>query len=188
MSTGGWMNLGRDQSVNSTMSLRGDLTTQFDENNQIKAGFQFTYDDLDINSGTYSPSMSTWTRSMIYHVYPYRIGAFVQDKLEFQGFIANLGVRFDYSNPNGEYYSLSTYDALYGQGLGKSLELNAPKERQNRRSMSAPESGYPIPSPKIQTLFQLRSLCVRAVLLDAFPSATGIERPGHVYGQSEHGA
>ena len=51
-STGGWMNLGRDQSVNSTTTLRGDLTTQFDENNQIKTGFQFTYDDLDINSGT----------------------------------------------------------------------------------------------------------------------------------------
>jgi outer membrane receptor protein involved in Fe transport len=145
MSTGGWMNLGRDQSSNSTMSLRGDLTTQFDENNQIKAGFQFTYDDLDINSGTYSPSMSTWTRSMIYHVYPYRIGAFLQDKLEFEGFIANLGVRLDYSNPNGEYYSLSTYDALYGQGLGKSLEQNAPKERAESQVYVSPRIGISHP-------------------------------------------
>lgn len=153
MSTGGWMNLGRDQSVNSTMSLRGDLTTQFDENNQIKAGFQFTYDDLDINSGTYSPSMSTWTRSMIYHVYPYRIGAFVQDKLEFEGFIANLGVRFDYSNPNGEYYSLSTYDALYGQGLGTSLEQNAPKERAESQLYVSPRIGISHPITEDSKLY-----------------------------------
>jgi hypothetical protein len=83
MSTGGWMNLGRDQSVNSTTTLRFSLTSQLDQDNQIKAGFQFSYDDLNINSGTYSPSMSTWTRSLKYHVFPYRLGVFAQDKLEF---------------------------------------------------------------------------------------------------------
>ncbi len=41
-SMGGWMNLGRDQSVNSTNSLRFALTKQVDNQNQVKAGFQFT--------------------------------------------------------------------------------------------------------------------------------------------------
>ena len=103
MSMGGWMNLGRDQSVNSTTSLLLSITSQFDENNQIKSGFQFYYNDYNINSGTYSPSMSTWTRSLQYHIFPYRFGAYAQDKLEFQGFIANVGVRLDYSNPNTDY-------------------------------------------------------------------------------------
>jgi outer membrane receptor protein involved in Fe transport len=152
-STGGWMNLGRDQSVNSTTSLRADLTTQVNENNQVKAGFQFAYDDLDINSGTFSPSMSTWTRSMIYHVYPYRIGAFVQDKLEFQGFIANLGVRFDYSNPNGDYYTLGAYDLFYGQGQGNTIEQNAPKERAEAKTYISPRIGISHPITEDSKLY-----------------------------------
>ena len=153
MSTGGWMNLGRDQSVNSTTSLRADLTTQFDENNQIKAGLQLAYDDLNINSGTYSPSMSTWTRSMIYHVYPYRIGAFLQDKLEFQGFIANIGARLDYSNPNGDYYTLDQYSMFYSQGTGNTLEQNAPKERAEAKTYISPRIGISHPITEDSKLY-----------------------------------
>ena len=153
MSTGGWMNLGRDQSVNSTTTLRAHLTTQFNENNQVKAGFQLAYDDLDINSGTYSPSMSTWTRSMIYHVFPYRIGAFVQDKLEFQGFIANIGVRLDYSNPNGDYYQLGTYDLFYSQGLGNTIEQKAPKERALSQTYVSPRIGISHPITEDSKLY-----------------------------------
>ena len=153
MSTGGWMNLGRDKSVNSTTTLRGDLTTQFDEHNQVKAGFRFVYDDLNINSGTYSPSMSTWTRSMIYHVYPYRLGAFVQDKLEFQGFIANIGVRLDYTNPNSDYYNLSTYDPLFSQGLGNTLEVSAPKQKAESQTYISPRLGISHPITENSKLY-----------------------------------
>jgi len=153
MSMGGWMNLGRDQSVNSTTSLRLSLTTQLDQNNQVKAGFQFTYDDLDINSGTYSPSMSTWTRSMVYHVFPYRLGAYVQDKLEFHGFIANLGVRFDYSDPNGDYFDIGPYDPLLSQGLGKQIEQVAPKKRASAESYFSPRLGISHPITENSKLY-----------------------------------
>lgn len=153
MSTGGWMNLGRDQSVNSTTSLRADMTTQIGQNNQVKTGFQLAYDDLDINSGTYSPSMSTWTRSMIYHVYPYRIGAYVQDKLEFQGFIANIGVRLDYSNPNSDFYNLGAYDLFYSQGLGKTIEQNAPREKAQTRTYISPRIGISHPITEDSKLY-----------------------------------
>ncbi len=153
MSTGGWMNLGRDQSVNSTTTLRADLTTQYNENNQVKAGFQLAYDDLDINSGTYSPSMSTWTRSMIYHVYPYRFGGFLQDKLEFQGFIANIGLRMDYSNPNSNYYNLTTYDPLYSQGLGNTIEQAAPTEKAASQTYFSPRIGISHPITEDSKLY-----------------------------------
>lgn len=153
MSTGGWMNLGRDQSVNSTLSIRFSLTSQIDKYNQVKAGFQYTYDDLDINSGTYSPSMSTWTRSMKYHVFPYRIGGFAQDKLEFEGFIANLGVRIDYSNPNGSYYDLGQYDMLYSQGLGNQIEQNASKVKADAEFYVSPRLGISHPITENSKLY-----------------------------------
>ena len=171
-STGGWMNLGRDQSVNSTTSLRADLTTQFDENNQVKAGFQFSYDDLDINSGTYSPSMSTWTRSMIYHVYPYRIGAFVQDKLEFQGFIANLGVRLDYSNPNSSTTILATMISCSARGWAKRSKSRRPKhEAESQIVYQPPAWDFPPDHRELQAVFQLRALCLGTFVLVAVPIA-----------------
>jgi outer membrane receptor protein involved in Fe transport len=153
MSTGGWMNLGRDQSVNSSTSLRFSITSQVDQDNQVKAGFQFTYDDLNINSGTYSPSMTTWTRSMTYHVFPYRLGVYAQDKLEFQGFIANIGVRLDYSHPNGEYYDLDLYDPLFSQGLGKQIEENAPKEKAEAEFYISPRLGISHPITENSKLY-----------------------------------
>jgi len=153
MSTGGWMNLGRDQSVNSTLSLRFSMTSQIDKYNQVKAGFQYTYDDLDINSGTYSPSMSTWTRSMKYHVFPYRFGGFVQDKIEFEGFIANLGVRLDYSNPNSNYFDLGQFDPLYGQGLGTQIEQNATKVKADAELYFSPRLGISHPITENSKLY-----------------------------------
>jgi outer membrane receptor protein involved in Fe transport len=153
MSMGGWMNLGRDQSVNSSNSLRVSVTSQLDRDNQIKAGLQFTYDDLNINSGTYSPSMSTWTRSMIYHVFPYRLAVYGQDKLEFQGFIANIGVRLDYSNPHSNYFDLGIYDPLYSQGLGNQIEQNAPKEKAKATFYVSPRLGVSHPITENSKLY-----------------------------------
>lgn len=122
MSLGGWMNLGRDNSINSTTTLKYDLTTQFNSENQIKAGINFVYNDYNIKSSTQSPSMSTWTRSMIYHIFPYRLGIYAQDKLEYQGFVANLGLRLDYSDANSDMYVLDQYDKNLQSGYGNSLE------------------------------------------------------------------
>ncbi len=124
-SMGGWMNLGRDQSVITTTSLLFNITSQIDKYNQVKAGAQFYYNDLNINSGTYSPSMSTWTRNLQYHIFPYRLGVYAQDKLEFQGFIANIGARLDYSNPNTDALNLDPYNNLYSAGAGKQISQNA---------------------------------------------------------------
>ncbi|RMF62187.1 MAG: TonB-dependent receptor, partial [Calditrichaeota bacterium] len=118
MSMGGWMNLGRDRSVNKTTSLRIDWTGQVDAHNQLKAGVQVTYNDYRIRSSTFSPSMPTWTRSMEYDVFPFRVGAYLQDKLEFQGFIANIGLRLDYNDPNAEYFALDPYSQYFKAGYG----------------------------------------------------------------------
>ncbi|GBD94015.1 TonB dependent receptor [bacterium BMS3Abin05] len=129
MSMGGWMNLGLDKSRNSTTHFKFDLTSQVDQHNQVKTGLQFTYNAYRIRSFTNSPSMNTWTRSMVYNVFPYRLGMFVQDKLEFQGFVANVGIRFDYANPNGKWYDLSEYDKYFQAGYGNRIETQVPLQK-----------------------------------------------------------
>ncbi len=153
MSMGGWMNLGRDQSVNSTTSLLFSITSQLDENNQVKSGFQFYYNDYNINSGTYSPSMSTWTRSLQYHIFPYRLGGYAQDKLEFQGFIANVGVRLDYSNPNTDYLNLDPYSNLFSAGAGNQITQEAPKVKANSEFYVSPRIGISHPITENSKLY-----------------------------------
>ncbi|MHB2150049.1 TonB-dependent receptor [Calditrichota bacterium LG25] len=144
-SMGGWMNLGRDRSVISTYSFDFNLTSQVNSKNQIKTGLRFVYNIYDINSGTYSPSMSTWTRSMVYKVKPYRIGFYVQDKLEYEGFIANIGVRLDYSDPDVEWYDLSPYDPFLKAGYGDLIEEEAPRKNAKPQFAVSPRLGVSHP-------------------------------------------
>jgi len=145
MSMGGWMNLGRDESVNSTTSIKLDFLSQLNISNQFKGGIEFIYNDYDINSGTYSPSFTTWTRSMVYHITPYRIGSYLQDKLEFEGFIMNAGVRFDYSAPNVEWYVFDRYDINLGAGYGSTLEESLETTNTSGKFYISPRLGIAHP-------------------------------------------
>ncbi len=138
-SLGGWMNLGRDKSVIATTSIRVDFTNQVDKYNQIKTGTEIVMNNFNINSYTES-LVDTWSRSQVYEVSPYRLGGYFQDKMEFQGFIANLGMRIDYSSANSRKYFLNDYDEYYQEGNGKLIEAEAPREK------SAPSWGI---SPRL---------------------------------------
>ena len=150
---GGWMNLGRDSTVNTTTYIATDYTTQFDANNQIKAGFEFYYNDFDIKSTTYNPGLSTWTRSMIYRIFPLRFGFYLQDKLEYEGFIANLGARLDYSDSNSNTYKIGVYDPYYSSELGNELELTAPKKESKSNWTLSPRLGISHPITENSKLY-----------------------------------
>jgi outer membrane receptor protein involved in Fe transport len=145
MSMGGWMNLGRDASVITTTKLDADLVTQLNESNEIKTGFAVTYNDYNIKSFTESPSYDTWNRSQVFREFPYRIGAYLQDKLEFEGFIANLGLRLDYSSPNGQWYRLGEFDDLLRSGSGNLIESQAPVEDTKSNLYLSPRLGVAHP-------------------------------------------
>ncbi len=153
MIMGGWMNLGRDRSVNSTTSLRFDLTAQVNHTNQVKTGFEFVYNDFNIDAGTYSPSMNTWTRSQVYRLFPFRFSAYAQDKMEFEGFIMNLGVRAEYSDPNSNWYKLSEYDKYFSAGFGNLIEEDVEKDRIKGRWYFSPRLGVSHPITENSKLY-----------------------------------
>lgn len=101
-----------DLSTGNTLNLKGDITSQIDKYNQIKAGFEYNYDNMNTNT-------ERWTWHEIDHEYyvwdhyPIRASAYLQDKLEFEGMIANFGVRIDYSNPNCDWYTVDRYDPAF---------------------------------------------------------------------------
>ncbi len=115
---------GGEQRVDSSYTwvgqLNGDLVWQLDRHNEFEAGFSAELTTLHVYTGTWLQSQTSWTPDLWqeYQVAPISGGAYVQDKLEFEGMVANLGLRIDYWNPNKNGFSVTNppspaYTALY---------------------------------------------------------------------------
>lgn len=83
-------------------SVRGDITSFFDEKNKFKAGFNVQLQTMQVID-IYKP----WVGELglnndIYKVYPALGSFYAQDNINFSGMILNFGLRFDYWFP-GKY-------------------------------------------------------------------------------------
>ncbi|MCA0444631.1 MAG: TonB-dependent receptor [Bacteroidetes bacterium] len=106
----GGNDLGRGSSEANYYSFSGDLTSQVDKNNMIKAGVTIRQHELmdDNFSLIYSNATKLITVPELSSPYRNKFGAkpmeasgYIQDKIEFQELIINFGVRFDYFDPDG---------------------------------------------------------------------------------------
>jgi outer membrane receptor protein involved in Fe transport len=94
----------------TTNQIKLDLTSQITQNHQIKSGidirlhsldFQYIFiSDLDSNLANGFlpgiPNAQTQFGHDVFNRRPIELSAYLQDKIEFNNFIINLGVRFDY--------------------------------------------------------------------------------------------
>jgi outer membrane receptor for ferrienterochelin and colicin len=79
-----------------------DITSQANRSNQVQAGLEYKqhrmyrkYNSLPADPDPFKDS---------YTFKPVTGAAYLQDKLEFEGFIINAGLRFDYVDSKAEYY------------------------------------------------------------------------------------
>ncbi len=96
-----------------TYSLKGDLTTQLGQRHTLKTGLEIENTELQllhINDPWLGVQQGLlggdWD---MYHAYTSAAAAYVQDKIEFEGMIANLGLRFDSWFP-GKYIERAVSD------------------------------------------------------------------------------
>ena len=88
----------------TTYSLDASYNNQVTNNHLLKGGLQSRLYHLDVNNRLNLSSPSD-AQSESYTVYPFEIGAFVEDKIEYEGLIARLGLRFDAYNLNADYFT-----------------------------------------------------------------------------------
>ena len=109
-----------------TYSFKADLTDQINDVHELKGGVEadmntLSYEDfqvlVDASTG-YKPQMPT-LGDFDYNVYknhPYQLAAYLQDKIELDYLIVNVGVRLDYFQPDGEVLNnpdnISVLDSL----------------------------------------------------------------------------
>jgi outer membrane receptor protein involved in Fe transport len=123
--------LGRDNSRVSSTTVRLDLSSQVNFSNLVKTGAEFVYNDLDLNYGFIQMQTAgqAYANHIMMHNYPIRAAAYVQDKLETQGFVLNAGLRLDYSNSQTDWWDLDhpfdplLYSPLYSDTIKLAMTL-----------------------------------------------------------------
>lgn len=172
MRMGAGMSGARDSSEVSNLKFKYDFTNQFNRFNGFKAGFEFNYSWQEVNYARYDEFLPRWNTHTKWSKNPVRGAFYVQDKLEFEGMVAQVGLRLDYSHAGGEWYVYDTYDkafsSVYSAGLDTLLEKEPTKHIftfSPRLAISYPISEnsklyfnyghfYQLPSP--ESLYRLR--------------------------------
>jgi outer membrane receptor protein involved in Fe transport len=96
-----------DDRVNNnilTYDIHTSILSQFNNNNLVKAGFQFIYYELNVDEDLNLANIGSYSK-VKYASYPYEGGLYIQDKMEYAGFVANIGLRWDFYNFNKVFYS-----------------------------------------------------------------------------------
>ena len=107
----GGVDLGRFQRETRNASFKGDFTWQALSQHLVKTGLEVRLDDIFLENyalilgddGTLQiPGPNTNQYQIIDGVRPLTISAYVQDKAEYDSFVINAGLRFDYFDSNGQ--------------------------------------------------------------------------------------
>jgi outer membrane receptor protein involved in Fe transport len=91
-----------------TISLDASLTSQVAKAHLINAGVQANMYFVDVNDQSGGSYVNGWSSSTIYKAHPIEASLYVQDKMEFEGMIANVGLRLDAWNNRGSFGNLDS--------------------------------------------------------------------------------
>ena len=110
--SGGTLN-GQYYQRSKTLGGKFDLTSQLNDNHEVKFGIDFKSHQLDYENFSILRDSTTYTSPTIpalntsnhdYYVKkPTEFSAYIQDKMEYKSIILNVGLRYDYFNANSKY-------------------------------------------------------------------------------------
>lgn len=153
--TGGHWVKTRDTSDVSVFTGRFDLTSQLNRFLQVKTGAELIVSDYDLNYKRVNLALVGPEPEADYPLQrsPIQGAAYAQTKLEFQGMIANLGVRIDFFDANtGWWVSDSPYDIAYKERVDDLNEI-LPKEDPSAQVFVSPRLGISFPITEKSKLY-----------------------------------
>lgn len=154
----------RDRSSMKSWNLNATLTSQVNKYNQVQAGVIVNADDINQQFGhnrVEKSQITTW----FYNETPLMLSGYLQDKLEFQGMIANIGVRVDYSDITDQWFNPDDkFSSWYDRGMVSYPDNNnyatvidsfqyAPASKVNAKLAVSPRIGISHPISENSKLF-----------------------------------
>jgi len=128
----------RDFSKSQTWDFKVDLTSQLNPYNEVKIGFEYNYADMHTyyEKNRWEATAENWV--VDWEASPIRGGAYIQDKIEFEGIVANIGLRADWNDPNLEWFDRDTVTNIYSYYFTRLA-----KERLGRDGILAEAERHP---------------------------------------------
>jgi len=122
------------------------LTNQFHPAHEFKTGFEMTYDELHQNRVFWDNEDPSQLFLRQNDATPYEISAFAQDKIEFKGMVANVGVRFDMFSTNTDLWDIhQCLDYTNGEIYKAVMNGTYPKTREKPKYYVSPRIGISHP-------------------------------------------
>ena len=87
---------------------------------------------------------------MNYNKEPIRASLYVQDKFEYEGMIANLGLRMDYSDPGGSWYLYDNWSTAFESPSNLAILSTEPTKK---RVTLSPRLGIAFPITENSKLY-----------------------------------
>jgi len=134
----------QDFSNGDIFRFKFDFSSQVHPQHLLKAGVEFHYDRFHRR---YKETNWVGFQKIEYDEYPRRGALYVQDKLELEGMIANLGVRFDYFDAHGEILSPNdAFARVFGTGVNFYDSLSVIERAPSRKFLKiSPRVGVAFP-------------------------------------------
>ena len=135
----------RDSSIVTWYSLKGDFQSQIDKYNNIKTGIEMIYTDNRVNSAQVDKFLPSGRYRTVWSNFPIRGALYVQDKLEFEGMVANIGLRLDYSDPQGSWYEYDPYNKAFASENSLGIDTLLTKVDVDKQINLSPRIGISFP-------------------------------------------
>jgi len=100
----------------SSSIAKGNITSQITKNHLVKAGAEYIIYDIYSNVVDAPNGTNPFTNN--YDVKPYLVAGYLQDKMEFEGMVVNIGTRADIFNPKVKYApDISNQDSVVNASI-----------------------------------------------------------------------
>jgi outer membrane receptor protein involved in Fe transport len=137
----------------SSTTFKLDYTSQVNFNNLLKIGGEFVYNDLDMDYGELASMTRDYAWHIQMHLFPIRSAFYIQDKLETKEFVANLGLRLDYSNTQTDWYNGDIYDPYFFSASKYDPTIAFPTKKSKAQWQISPRLGISHPITENSKLF-----------------------------------
>ncbi len=153
MRTGVGMSNARDTSRVVNYNLKADLTSQINRFLQVKTGLEYNLTDSRVNYGTFDQFLRSSNFQSEWDRMPVRGAVYGQGKLEFQGMIANLGLRLDYFNAGGDWYEFDPFTSAFTAAAAEVRDSLLAEEPTDHIFTLSPRLGVSFPVTTYSKLY-----------------------------------
>jgi outer membrane receptor protein involved in Fe transport len=151
-----------DHSYATTTTAKFDIYSQISTIHGIKAGTEWSFTNMYVERAKYKsrskeevatlPPPSDWF-DLEFNAYPVLGSFYVQDKIELEGMVANLGIRADYFSTNTMNYLVDPWSKYYGQQYQSVFYDSIPQNSVKGLMKWSPRVGLAFPISESAKLF-----------------------------------